>query len=161
MPRSKRITRSAARELAFCCIYEASFGATDAVEIVLDRTGEGFASLLGEDELFGAELQEREAEYVKNVVSTCLGERESLEKEIARLSVGWDMKRITRVTKSILLLALTEILYIGDVPAATAVNEAVELAKKYDVEKAPGFVNGILGSYLRGSETETKDENGG
>ena len=53
------------------------------------------------------------------------------------------------MTKSILLLSMTEILFRDDVPAGASINEAVELAKKYDAEKSPAFVNGLLGRFLK------------
>ena len=60
------------------------------------------------------------------------------------------------MTRAILCLALAEIEYIQDVPPSVAVNEAVELAKSYDTEKAPAYINGILGRYLRSQAAQTE-----
>jgi N utilization substance protein B len=66
-------------------------------------------------------------------------------------SQSWSRTRIARMTRAILCLALAEIEYLKDVPPSVAVNEAVELAKQYDTEKAPAYINGILGSFFQDS----------
>ena len=58
------------------------------------------------------------------------------------------MDRISKVSLTILKLALYEILYVDDVPEKVAINEAVNLAKKYGTDSDPAFVNGVLGSYV-------------
>ena len=60
------------------------------------------------------------------------------------------MDRISKVSLTILKLALYEILYVDDVPEKVAINEAVNLAKKYGTDSDPTFVNGVLGSYVNG-----------
>ena len=72
--------------------------------------------------------------------------------EIAAYSEGWKLERLSVMTKSILLLSVTEILYRDDVPSGASINEAVELAKKYDTEKAPAFINGLLGRFVKARE---------
>ena len=59
------------------------------------------------------------------------------------------MKRISRLTRAILQLAVFEILYMDDVPTGVAISEAVRLAKVYDGDEAGSFVNGILGTFSR------------
>ena len=58
-------------------------------------------------------------------------------------------ERLSRTTLAILRCAVCEILYLDDVPDSAAVNEAVELGKRYDTEQAASFINGVLGSFLR------------
>ena len=77
---------------------------------------------------------------------------EELDAIIGRYSIGWDVKRISRLTRAILQLALFECRYVEDVPVGVAVNEAVTLANKYDGEDAGTFVNGILRAFLRDQE---------
>ena len=69
--------------------------------------------------------------------------------EIQKYSIGWDVSRISRLARSIMQLAIYEILYVEDVPTGVAVSEAVRLAKKYDGDDTGSFVNGILGSFAR------------
>ena len=71
---------------------------------------------------------------------------------LSEYSIGWDLSRISRLTRAILQLALFECQWVEDVPVGVAVNEAVTLAKKYDGDDAGTFVNGILRSFLRGQE---------
>ena len=54
------------------------------------------------------------------------------------------MKRISRISLAILRLCIYEMLYVEDIPFSVSINEAVELCKKYNDDKAPAFVNGIL-----------------
>ena len=81
-----------------------------------------------------------------------------LQRLISVLYQTWSSKRISRVSKSILRLALYEIIYMKDIPCQVSVNEAVELAKKFDSEESYTFVNGILGAYLRSKDVCSASE---
>jgi len=72
-----------------------------------------------------------------------------LDAEIGRLARGWKLDRIAPLELSIMRVALYELRHRDDVPAEVAVDEAVNLAKRYCGTEAPGFVNGILGSAIR------------
>lgn len=80
-----------------------------------------------------------------------LDEVDSIIKEYAK---GWPLNRLPKAELAILRIAVTEILYVDDTPDAVACNEAVELAKLYGEEKAPSFVNGILGNLVRSREAD-------
>lgn len=82
--------------------------------------------------------------------------RIELDETIAEYSRGWDLDRIAPLEKNIMRVALYEMNFRSDVPAEVAIDEAVEMAKKYSGSEAPGFVNGILGAAARamGSEAE-------
>ena len=73
---------------------------------------------------------------------------------IQKFSIGWDVSRISRLARTIMQLAIFEILYVEDVPTGVAISEAVRLAKMYDGEDTGAFVNGILGSYARSANEE-------
>ncbi len=75
-------------------------------------------------------------------------EKEDLNAVLSEVSVGWPVHRMNAVDRTILRLALYEMLYVEDVPPDVAVNEAVELAKGFSGEEAPAFVSGVL----RGAE---------
>ena len=82
---------------------------------------------------------------VEGIVSA----KEELDEIISRyLKKGWTLSRISKPSLAILELAVYEIKYLDNVPASVAINEAVELAKKYTIDES-GFVNGILGSFVR------------
>ena len=83
--------------------------------------------------------------YIKSTVLGVLEKEEELLEIIsANLAEGWRLDRISKVAKSVLLLAIYEIKFSDDVPAPVAVNEAVELAKKFDEPDSSAFVNGVL-----------------
>ena len=65
------------------------------------------------------------------------------------LAKGWKFERISKVAKSVLQLAIYEILYSEDVPTPVAINEAVELAKKFDEPDSSAFVNGVLAGVVK------------
>ncbi len=71
-------------------------------------------------------------------------EKEELDALLAQVSVGWPVHRMSAVDRTILRLALYEMLSVDDVPPEVAVNEAVELAKGFSGEEAPAFVGGSL-----------------
>ena len=87
-------------------------------------------------------------EYAVRLVRGVEGKREELDAVLSEVSVGWPVHRMSAVDRSILRLALYEMLYVDDVPSDVAVNEAVELAKGYSGDEAPAFVGGVL----RGAE---------
>jgi len=80
--------------------------------------------------------------------------REMLDTQIQKYSIGWDVSRISRLARSVMQLAIFEILFVEDVPTGVAVSEAVRLAKKYDGDDTGAFVNGILGSFARSLSSE-------
>ena len=95
--------------------------------------------------------------YIDKVVTGVANRSEDLDAEIARFSIGWDISRISRLTRSIMQLAIFEILYVEDVPTGVAVSEAVRLAKKYDGDDTGAFVNGILGAFARAQENKLEE----
>ena len=65
-------------------------------------------------------------------------------------AVGWSFSRISLVASAIMRVAMYEILYMPDVPNAAAINDAVEISKNYEGEETVKFINGLLGSFVRG-----------
>ena len=92
------------------------------------------------------------------MVSGVANRSEELNDVIKRFSIGWDISRISRLTRCVMELAIYEILYVDDVPTGVAINEAVRLAKLYDGDDTGAFANGILGAFAR-SLMENKEEN--
>ena len=83
------------------------------------------------------------------MVSGVANREEELNAIIQKFSIGWDVSRISKLTRCVMQLAIFEILYAEDVPTGVAISEAVRLAKKYDSSETGSFVNGILGSFAR------------
>lgn len=88
--------------------------------------------------------------YIKSTVLGVL-EKENDILEIIKnnLAENWRIERISKVSKSVLMLAIYEIMYSDDVPAPVAINEAVELSKKYDEPDSSAFVNGVLSGVVK------------
>lgn len=87
--------------------------------------------------------------YVKGTFIKCIASVSELDEAIKRYSVRWKISRISKITKSILRLAVYEMTF-SDTPPKVVINEAIELSKKYGEDKASGFVNGILNNFARG-----------
>lgn len=147
------MTRSNARELAVHLIYSRSFTEEEpetVMEVRLDK--EYYSALSEENEVYAERPSRKQLAYIDSVVVGTANRAEELDAAIGKYSIGWDVKRISRLTRAILQLALFEIQFVEDVPVGVAVNEAVTLAKKYDGDDAGTFVNGILRSFLRDRE---------
>lgn len=83
-------------------------------------------------------------DYIERVFSGVLAHREEIDARIAQRTVGWRFERLALIDRNILRLATFEILHLPEVPPEVAIDEAVELCKKYGTERARVFVNGIL-----------------
>ena len=97
----------------------------------------------------GALLERDAPPFSQELVSGVERERASLDALIERHSVGWSLERIAPLERSILRVALYELLHRDDVPMEVAIDEAVEAAKELCSAEAPSFVNGILGAVQR------------
>ncbi len=86
--------------------------------------------------------------YIKLFISSFLDNKELIDSEISQvLSEKWTVKRLARIDLALIRTAITEIKYL-DIPYKVAINEALELAKKYSDEKSSSFINGILKDYV-------------
>ena len=149
------MTRANARELAVHLIYGRDFTGEEPEQVVAVRLAKEYYAKLSEDNEIYAERPSRaQTAYLDKVVSGVANRAEDLNTEIQKYSIGWDVSRISRLTRAIMQLAIFEILYVEDVPTGVAVSEAVRLAKKYDGDDTGSFVNGILGSFARSLNTE-------
>jgi N utilization substance protein B len=86
--------------------------------------------------------------FTREVAEQVEENRSELDDLIARHSKGWSLERIAPLERNIMRTALYEALHRDDVPVEVAIDEAVELAKRYCGTDAPGFVNGVLGAAL-------------
>lgn len=91
------------------------------------------------------ELQEKDQSYMEEKFSHIVERLPELDREIEGTAKGWKLSRMSRVDLTILRLAVYEMEFDDDVPVGVAINEAVELAKKFGGDDSPAFINGILG----------------
>ena len=124
------MNRKTARENAFILLFE---GACKN-----DETAE---------EIFTKAVEYREFEYddyVKRVFFGAYENAQIIDETVEASLQGWKKERVSYVATAILKLATYELMFMEDIPAKVSINEAIELSKKYDDEKAYGFVNGVL-----------------
>ena len=144
------MTRANARELAVHLIYGQKFTGEEPQQVVSTRLEkEYYAQLSAENEVYTERPSRAQLRYIDSVVAGVANREEELNATIQQFSIGWDVSRISKLTRSIMQLAIYEIQYAEDVPTGVAISEAVRLAKKYDNEDTGAFVNGILGAYAR------------
>ena len=149
------MTRANARELAVHLIYSQGFTGEEPDVVVATRLEEEYYKCLSEEnDVYSDRPMGPIRAYVDTVVSGVAARQEMLNGEIQKFSIGWDVSRISRLARSVMQLAIYEILFVDDVPTGAAISEAVRIAKKYDGDDTGAFVNGILGSFARSLTTE-------
>ena len=100
-----------------------------------------------QEQFYFEELEEatgKDQEYILNKYRAIDEKKEQIDKLLNEVTEGWKTTRMNRVDLTILRLATYEIKWDEDVPTGVAINEAVELAKKYSSDDGPAFVNGVL-----------------
>lgn len=95
------------------------------------------------------DLNTIDLEYIKNVVKIVTENLEIINNKIVESLVNWKLERVSKVNLTISRLAVGEMMFIEDVPGNVAINEAVELTKKYSDEKSASFINGVLDKILK------------
>lgn len=131
MAEEKKNARRAARETVFALLYETEFHAGESAE-----------------EIYALAVDNREIDpenaYIRDVYFGVMANIEAVDALIGRHAKGWKTNRLSRVSRAVLRLGAYELAFVEDVPAPVAINEAVELSKKFDDPKARAFINGVL-----------------
>ncbi len=144
------MTRTAARELAVHLAYELGFTSLTAQELLDDQlTPENFEQLAKDEPLYAEYPDAEQEEYIRRLVRGVGEHGYELDQYIAQYAIGWKFERIPRVATAVMRVAMFEILYMPVVPNRVAINEAVEIVKRYESPEVVSFVNGILGSFVR------------
>ena len=102
--------------------------------------------------LEGERFNKEEADYINKITGIIIENKEIIDEKIGRNSNGWKINRIANVDLATLRIATGEILFIEDIPTEVSINEALEICKKYSTSKSTKFVNGLLGTLVRGLE---------
>lgn len=148
--------RNVAREIAMHLSYELSFTDLSADELLNDRlNARRFDQLAPEYEVYGKLPGPSQQAYIRKVVKGIAEHSYELDQYIEKYAVGWKFDRIPLVASAIMRLAMYEILYMPEIPNGAAINEAVEIAKKYESSDVVRFINGILGSFVRKEAGDT------
>ncbi len=129
-----KISRFKAREQGFILVFEKMFNEESIDDIILNAE------------------ESREAvfdDYAKELAEGVYRELDTIDALIAaRLKKGWTLNRISKASLAVLRIAVYEMKYVDSVPDGVAINEAVELSKKYTVDESK-FINGVLGAVSR------------
>ena len=124
------MTRKEARELTFELLFESTFRKDEKPFDIYE---------------ISAENREIEDDaYVRGVFFGVIENEKALDEMIGSCSKGWKPERLSRVSRTVLRIAIFEMLNMKDIPYPVSINEALELCKKFDDEKARPFVNGVL-----------------
>lgn len=125
--------RSTSRRLAMQALYQMEMNKSSLKDVIQNVTGE---------EYFTPETKS----YAEDLVNGAFVNKQNISKYISKYSKDWPLDRMSIVDKSILTLAIYELLYEKNTPGAVAINEAIELSKKYGGSESSKFINGILGA---------------
>ena len=139
-PERNKMTRREARENAVGLLFEYGFRA-DADAAAIYETAEEVRGLPDDD-------------FVRGLFFGTVEHIDDVDAAIGKNAHGWKLERLSGVARAVLRLGVYEMLFT-DVPDSVAVNEAVEMIKKYDDEKARPFVNGILNAVMKNKSDET------
>ena len=128
--------RTASRELALQVLYARELAEDDPVEVA-------------EEAFLASEVPEKVRRHARTLVDGVLANLVQLDEEIAATADNWELKRLATIDRNVLRLALYEMLHVEDVPARVAINEAIELGKRFSTKQSGGFVNGVLDALRR------------
>lgn len=126
-------TRHQARTLAMQILYEADVAGHPASEVLERYTTD-------------MSLPQPVRRYVERLVTGVLADQEAIDRQIAAAAPAFPVEQLPPVDRNILRIAIYELVNERDVPLKAAINEAVELAKRFGGENSSRFVNGVLGT---------------
>jgi len=130
------MTRKEARELLMQLLYQ--------MELLNDHTEETKNAYLEKN------FKEKgHRDYASQLMELVLSKREEIDAKLNEYSNKWTTSRMPKVDLAILRLAAVELLFMDDIPDAVAINEAVDMAKKYGADESKSFINGILGKIAK------------
>lgn len=134
------MSRRDARELALKLLFE--------IDLARRNPADSLAYARESDQL-GLGMPEAALEFARQLVEGTLAHQREIDAKIRDLAREWTLARMASVDRNVLRLGMYEILFSDDTPISVAINEAVELAKKYGGPDSGKFVNGLLGNLAR------------
>ncbi|HKM43566.1 MAG TPA: transcription antitermination factor NusB [Limnochordia bacterium] len=130
------MSRRLARQVAFQTLFQIDLSKNDPETALQQR-------------LDGVALSSENQDYVRTVVQGVHEHIPALDAQISTISKSWEVHRLGYIDRSILRLAIYEIVFMDAIPVGVTVNEAVELAKEFGDDESPRFINGLLGTVVR------------
>ncbi|MFT4229327.1 MAG: transcription antitermination factor NusB [Microbacterium sp.] len=118
-----------------------------------DVRGEEPAVILAAEAKRAANEPAREASwlYAREIVDGVIDNRDEIDEQITTFAKDWSLARMPAVDRALLRIGVWELLHNDDVPAAVAIDEAVELAKEFSTDDSGAFIHGVLGRIVRAS----------
>ncbi len=138
-----KITRQEARELLFALLFETEFHGEKAPSEIYD---------------LAVENREIPADkYIRETFFGIISKSETVDTVIGKYSRGWKADRLSNVSRSVLRIAVYEMLFVPDIPMNVSISQAVELSMKYGEDRAKQFVNGVLGTLFKDVQAKGND----
>ena len=134
------MTRRALREHCFKMLFSTNFCTPSEAEEQIDA----YLCEVPDEEDESPEFSEEQRELCRERVAAVLTKLAEIDETLTQASSGWSLRQMGRVELTILRLACFELRFDESIPDKVAINEAVELAKKFGGDEAPSFVNGVL-----------------
>ncbi len=131
------MSRRSARKHVLSILFQKDFNTEETLEDIIKTYSEEIEHISGGD-----------LSFVKSELEGIVANETDILKTIENYASGWTVDRMSRLDTAILKIAIYEMLYCEDIPDKVSINEAVELAKEFSSDKAPGFINGILGRVI-------------
>jgi N utilization substance protein B len=141
------MSRRLARESAIQFLYSTDYNKNENLDEMIKEFFE-VKEELNEDKLQDT-LNNNDTRFAEKIIRGTIENLQQIDQLIESNTTGWAKERIAKVDLAVLRLALYEIQFCNDIPASVAINEAIELAKKYSTDESGGFVNGVLGKIIR------------
>jgi len=133
------LKRRQIREIAFQIIYQIDVGKNDVETSLLQRIEEN-------------DMNEKDQAFCRRLVTGTIEKLSEIDRLIEKYALEWKVDRMLSVDRNILRLAIFEMKFLTETPPKVALNEAIELAKKYGSEESPKFINGILDRIINNGE---------
>lgn len=143
------MSRKAAREVAVNIVYDYGFNNEIGDESLAYFLSDDFAKSVAADTDVYSRVGKEQHKYIIGIVNGVAENCSEIDSMIKKYSVGWNLNRISRIAMAIMRVAVYESKFADDVSESIAINEAVEIAKKYDTSETVSFINGVLGSVVR------------
>lgn len=138
--------RSLVRENIFKLLFRVEFNSIDEMPQQVNLFLEDEVAVEDDDSIT---IPEKDAEYIRDKYEKIIDKLQEIDAKIAATSKGWSIDRIGKVELTVLRLGIYEMLYDESIPVGVAIDEAVELAKKFGQDASPSFVNGILATIAK------------
>ncbi|HPL01380.1 MAG TPA: transcription antitermination factor NusB [bacterium] len=140
------MNRHLSRMVAMQAIYEWNFRQDADLDELVERSISEFSN-------------DVDSKYIRDLISGVTKNSKTIDREIETCAPEWPIEQISHVDKSILEIAIYELVYTKDIPPKVAINEAVELAKQFGSSNSSKFINGVLGSVYDRHVKDKKEKN--